>query len=192
QKRIHSRHYANIDRTWFKLIWVDTAYASFERIYNFLAARIIAYLPGLLPYVNDRISLKSYVTGAELVNSLIVQCSWFIDVMPAIATLKANAGRVTGLACAIEEVQQPADFYRRTGQHDFRYGIQNPMFGLTIRNLDLMHQGSDARPFLTIRNVRFRRGEWTYVKGDSGSGKTSLIKAINGLWPHGRGEIIFP
>ena len=42
------------------------------------------------------------------------------------------------------------------------------MFGLTIRNLDLMHQGDDAEPFLTVRNVRFRRGEWTYRQGRVG------------------------
>src|SRR5690606_38225340 len=47
-------------------------------------------------------------------------------------------------------------------------------------------------PFLTVRNVRFRPGEWTFVKGESGSGKTSLIKAINGLWPYGTGHIVFP
>lgn len=192
QKRMHERLYTDIDQIWGKLNWVHTGYQSFERVYNFLAARVISYMPGLIPFANNSISLKSYVTGAELVNSLIVQCSWFIDVMPAIATLRANAGRVTGLASAIEEVQQPAEFYRRTGRHDFRYGTQNAAFGLTVRNLDLMHQGDDATPFLTIRNVRFLPGEWTYVSGASGCGKTSLIKAINGLWAHGRGDIVFP
>ena len=192
QKRMHERLYTDIDRTWTRLNWVNTGYQSFELIYKFLAARIVAYLPGLIPYVNGQISLKSYITGAELVNSLIAQCSWFIDVMPAIATLRANAKRVTELACAIETVQQPAEFYKRTGCRELRYGTQNPVFGLTIRNLDLMHQGDDAVPFLTVRNVRFRRGEWTYVKGESGSGKTSLIKAVNGLWPYGRGDVVFP
>ncbi len=192
QKRMHARLYTDIDGTWSSLNWINTAYASFERVYGFLSARIIAYLPGLLPYVNDRISLKSYVTGAELVNSLIAQCSWFIDVMPAIATLRANARRVTDLAAAIETVQDPDDFYRGTGKRDLRYNTQDPAFGLALRNLQLMHQGADAKPFLTVRNVRFRPGEWTYVKGESGSGKTSLIKAINGLWSHGRGQIVFP
>jgi putative ATP-binding cassette transporter len=192
QKKMHAKLYTDIDRTWTKLNWVHSAYQSFELIYDFLAARIIAYLPGLIPYMNDKISLKSYITGAELVNSLISQCSWFIHVMPAIATLKANARRVSELACAIENVQHPDDFYTGTGRREFTYGTQDPIFGLTIRNLNLMHQGADAKPFLTIRNVRFRRGEWTYLRGESGSGKTSLIKAINGLWPHGRGSIVFP
>ena len=30
------------------------------------------------------------------------------------------------------------------------------------------------------------------MTGDSGCGKTSLVKAINGLWPYGRGNIVFP
>ena len=30
------------------------------------------------------------------------------------------------------------------------------------------------------------------MQGRSGCGKTSLIKAINGLWPYGRGNIVFP
>ena len=30
------------------------------------------------------------------------------------------------------------------------------------------------------------------MTGDSGCGKTSLIKAINGLWAYGRGNVVFP
>jgi vitamin B12/bleomycin/antimicrobial peptide transport system ATP-binding/permease protein len=192
QKNIHQRLYRNIDGIWSKLNWFHSGYMSFELIYNFLAARIVAYGPGLLPYVNEKINLKGYVTGAELVNSLISQCSWFIHVMPAIATLRANARRVTDLAVAIEEVQQPAAFYRRTGRSDFHYGLQNAIFGLTVRNLELLHQGEGDTPFLSVPHLHFRRGEWTFVKGESGCGKTSFIKAINGLWPHGGGHVVFP
>ncbi len=192
QRRIHARLYVGIDRTWARLNWFHSAYMSFELIYNFLAARIVAYGPGLLPYVSDKISLKSYITGAELVNSLIGQCSWFIHVMPAIATLKANARRVTDLAKSIERVQFPREFYRSTGRSDFRYDTQNPAFGLTIRNLELLHQGNDAKPFLSVPHLRLRRGEWAHLKGESGCGKSSLIRAINGLWPHGGGDIVFP
>ena len=192
QRAMHDRLYLNIDRTWASLIKVNAGYMSFELIYNFMAARIVAYGPSLIPYMQNAISLKGYVTGAELVNSLISQCSWFIHVMPEIATLKANARRVTDLAEAIENVQQPREFYRLTGHSDFHYGTQNAVFGLRIQNIELMHQGSDAVPFLSAANLRFRRGEWTFVTGDSGCGKTSLIKAINGLWPYGRGNVDFP
>ncbi len=56
-----------------------------------------------------------------MVNSMIAQCSWFINVMPEIANLRANAARVTSLAQAIEDVQSPRDFYRSTGLSEFRY-----------------------------------------------------------------------
>jgi putative ATP-binding cassette transporter len=192
QKEIHDHLYTDIDRIWGRLNWFNSGYNSFEAIYNFLAGRIVAYGPALVPYINGKIDLKGYVTGAELVNSLIYQCSWFIQVMPAIATLKANARRLTDLAVAIENVQRPRDFYRLTGRSDFRYGVQHAVFGLAVRRLELMHQGEDAAPFVTAENIRFRRGEWTLVKGESGCGKTSFIKAINGLWPYGQGVIVFP
>lgn len=192
QKAMHERLYVDIDRTWGKLNWINASYDSFERIYNFVGARVVAYGPGLLPFIHSRIDLKGYITGAELVNSLISQCSWFIHVMPAIATLRANSRRVMDLADAIENVQKPAEFYRQTGLSEFRYTVQNPVFGLTIQNLQLNHQGHQAEPFMTSERLRFRRGEWTFLKGESGCGKTSLIKALNGLWPYGGGTIVFP
>ncbi len=192
QKQMHAKLYVEIDTTWSRLNWFHSGYMSFESIYNFLAARIVSYGPGLSPYMASQISLKGYITGAELINSLISQCSWFIHVMPAIATLKANARRVTDLANAIENVQHPPDYYRSTGRSDFRFGSQHAMFGLTVRRLELMHEGHDAAPFVVATDLRFRRGEWTFTKGQSGCGKTSLIKALNGLWPHGSGDIAFP
>ncbi|RUU43228.1 ABC transporter ATP-binding protein/permease [Mesorhizobium sp. M6A.T.Ca.TU.002.02.2.1] len=192
QKTMHDRLYVDIDRTWARLNIVNTGYRSFELIYNFIGARIVAYGPGLVPYIHNRFDLKGYITGSEMVNSLISQCSWFIHVMPSIAALRANSQRVTELANAIENVQHPQEFYSLTGCSDFRYDRQNPVFGLTIQKLELTHQGEDASPFLSAANLRFRRGEWTFLKGESGCGKTSLIKAINGLWPYGRGTIVFP
>lgn len=192
QKTVHSQRYADIDRTWARLNVVNTGYASFELIYNFIGAKIVAYGPGLVPFIYNGLDLKGYLTASEQVNALISKCSWFIHVMPEIATLRANSQRVIELAQAIENVQHPQEFYSLTGRSEFRYDRQNPVFGLTIQKLELAHGGEDATPFLSAANLRFRRGEWTFLKGESGCGKTSLIKAINGLWPYGRGTIVFP
>ncbi|MER8567572.1 ABC transporter ATP-binding protein/permease [Mesorhizobium sp. M0924] len=192
QKKIHGRLYLDIDRTWSKFNIVNNIYSGFESVYNFVAAKIVAFAPGLVPFINNKVDFTGYVTGSEQVNALISKCSWFIHVMPSLATLRANSQRVIELANAIENVQQPQDFYSQTGQSDFHYASQNPVFGLTIQKLELAHQGEDATPFLSAANLRFRRGEWAFLRGESGCGKTSLIKAINGLWPYGRGTIVFP
>ncbi|MCV0397404.1 MAG: ABC transporter ATP-binding protein/permease [Rhizobiaceae bacterium] len=191
QKGLNGRLYGKVDQTWARLNRVDAGYMSFTLVYNFIGARVVAYMPGILPYMAGSIDLRRYVTGAELVAAMINECSWFIHVMPAIASLKANAGRVIGLAEAIETVQTPPDFYGGGGVSAFSYRAQHPAFGLTIKGLDLMHAGETA-PFLSAPRLRFRGGEWVFLRGESGSGKTGLFKAINGLWPHGRGEIVFP
>ena len=99
--------------------------------------------------MSGSIGLKSYITGSELVSSLIAQCSWFIDVMPAIATLRANARRVTGLAQAIEKVQRPREFYRRP-EVGFPLRQSERAFGLTVRHLELstkaMRPSRSSRP----------------------------------------------
>jgi ABC-type uncharacterized transport system fused permease/ATPase subunit len=45
---------------------------------------------------------------------------------------------------------------------------------------------------LKAPKLNFPPGEWTLVAGKSGSGKTSLFRALNGLWGHGRGTILAP
>ncbi len=191
QKKIHRRRYLDIDQTWASLNWVTASYMGFELIYSFFGSRIVAYAPGLLPYLDGEISLQAYITGAELANALINDCSWFIHVMPNIATLRADARRVSDLAKAIDAVQRPRDFYARTGHAELRYEQQEPHLGLSVRNLQLMHPGEE-KPFVTTGSLNFRPGEWTLLVGESGSGKSSLLKAMNGLWPHGRGCVIAP
>ena len=171
---MHGRLYHEIDKTWIRYNRVNSVYMAFEQIYDFLAARIVAYSPGLVPFMHGQLDLKGYITGAELVNSLIGQCSWFIHVMPSIATLKANARRVTDLAQRDRE--RPAAAGILPADRPLRFPLsarQNPVFGLTVAELELMHQGEDAAPFLSAANLRFRRGEWTFLKGESGSGKTA-------------------
>ncbi|UCM23910.1 ABC transporter ATP-binding protein/permease [Ensifer adhaerens] len=192
QKALNVRRYRDIDRTWARLNRITAGYMGFELVHNFIGSRIVAYAPGLLPYVDKTISLQDYVTGAELATALINECSWFIHAMPDIATLRADARRITELARAIETVQRPQDYYAQSGPAAFEYTTGGAAdSGLTIHSVELLHTGDDE-PFLTAIELNFAPGEWTLVMGESGSGKTSLLKAINGLWPHGRGKITLP
>ncbi len=192
QRSVNDRLYREVDGTWNRLNRFDAAYLAFSQAYGFLSNRIVAYIPGLLPYMSGSVSFRNYVTGAELVAAMINDCSWFIQVMPAIANLRANAGRVTGLAQAIENVQEPAEFYSRSGINRFAFAEQHPRFGLTVRNLTLMQGPDSEAPFLRSGVINIRAGDWVYMRGESGSGKTSFVKALNGLWPYGTGDIIYP
>ncbi|MDP9813575.1 ABC-type uncharacterized transport system fused permease/ATPase subunit [Rhizobium tibeticum] len=121
QRAFNRERYGQIDQTWASLNWITACYMGFELIYNFLGARIVAYAPGLFPFAENKIGLQTYVTGAELANALINECSWFIHVMPDIATLRVNARRITDLATAIGAVRNPREFHALSGRCEFEF-----------------------------------------------------------------------
>jgi ABC-type uncharacterized transport system fused permease/ATPase subunit len=192
QSRLNARLYDGIDTTWHRLNRTESAFMTFTQGVNFLTHRLLGYLPALPAYLSGTMTFKTYAAGSELVAELVNDCSWFVQVMPALATLKANTGRLTELAEAIERAGDSRAFYRETGRHDFSYVAQEPALGLTIRDLALCHRGHDAEPFLTARALTVRPGRWAYVRGQNGCGKSCLLKAIMGLWPYGEGEFALP
>ena len=193
QKDMHSGSTGTSTAPGRKLNRINAGYMSFELIYNFIAARIVAYGPGLVPYMNERIGLQGLHhrrrTGQFADQPVLL-------VHPCDAGDRHAEGQCAArdrTAEAIENVQQPREFYRRTGRSDSATASQNA----GVRP-DRPQPRTDApgrgrrRRSCSAANLRFRRGEWTFLKGESGCGKTSLIKAINGLWPYGRGDDRFP
>lgn len=192
QAAIHRRQYKSIDRIWGMLNRVSAIYLGFNQFYTFVTQKVVAYLPNLVAYMQGALSFRDYVTGSELVAELINDCSWLIQVMPDIANLRANANRVIELADAIERVQDAQGFYRETGISDFCYDTQPAADGLSVRGLELMFAGKQAQPFLRLARLDVKPGQWIFVRGPSGAGKSCLIKALNGLWPYGRGRVSLP
>src|SRR6185503_20361449 len=48
----------------------------------------------------------------------------------------------------------------------------------------------DGRVVVNEAVVQIDRGERILVEGESGTGKSTLLRAISGLWPWGSGEIL--
>ena len=59
--------------------------------------------------------------------------------------------------------------------------------GLTVTNLDINLPNGTS--LLRGINLALSRGEALLVSGPSGTGKSTLLRAIAGLWPFGQGEI---
>lgn len=192
QAAIHRRQYQSIDRTWGLQNKVSAIFLAFNGSYNYITQKVVAYLPNLPAYMQGGISFRIYVTGSELAGELINDCSWIIQVMPDIANLRANVNRVVELADAIERVQDAQAFYRESGISEFRYEWHAADRGISVQGLELMFAGKEAQPFLRVARLNIAPGQWVFVRGPSGSGKSCLIKALNGLWPYGRGRIVMP
>src|SRR5205807_10620577 len=59
----------------------------------------------------------------------------------------------------------------------------------TRRSSDLSVTLNDGTAVISEAEVAIRPGERVLVAGESGTGKSTLVRAIAGLWPWGAGDI---
>lgn len=190
QNRINGQLYADLDRTWGRQNWLAAGVMLFTNVYAFLSARLLAYLPGLPSYMAGNLSFRNFVATSELTAELIGDVSWFINVMPEIAALRANATRLTELAAAIERVRARQDFYAETGISRFQRLRRDHGPVLTLEGLQLHHRGHDTPAFLSVPQLQLSPGDRIHLNGQNGCGKSSLLKAVAGLWPYGQGRVV--
>lgn len=192
QRDVNGRLYDRVNRAWKAQNVTNAAFLMFNDVHLALSRRLLAYAPALPSYLAGSISFRTYAAMSELTAELINDLSWFINVMPAIATLRANMTRVTRLARAIEQVRARTAFYAETGVAAIRRSRERVDGALVIEGLRLRQRGHDGGPFLTIPRLVAAPGAWVRLNGANGCGKSSLLKAVAGLWPYGEGAIGLP
>ena len=62
--------------------------------------------------------------------------------------------------------------------------------GLSVANLIVKEAGGE--PIASVASLALTPGERILVRGSSGSGKSSLCRALAGIWPVGEGQILLP
>jgi putative ATP-binding cassette transporter len=109
--------------------------------------------------------------------------NWLVDNYPRLANWLASARRVGQLLVALDHLDaatKPGDAgaIRRTQQA-----------GAALRLRDLTVSLDDGTVIINDADATIGLHERVLLLGDSGTGKTTLLRAIAGLWPWGEGEI---
>ncbi|HJQ60758.1 MAG TPA: ATP-binding cassette domain-containing protein, partial [Vineibacter sp.] len=112
--------------------------------------------------------------------------SWFIDNISRYSEWSASVRRVAGFADALEALEGDRDGV--TG--DVMTVASGGDDSLHLRGLDIAYP--DGSIVVAGAEGEVKPGERVLVMGESGTGKSTLMRSIAGLWPWGRGSIELP
>lgn len=144
-----------------------------------------AQFAGVMPFV---IGASRYFTGKSTLGTLTqtvgafsnVQdaMSWFINAYTSLAQWRAIVSRLGTFQDAIDEAGAPVP-----GGASAAGAV-----GLSDATLSL----PDGTAILSHADLAFRAGESVVIDGRPGSGKSTLFRALAGLWPFARGGVRAP
>jgi putative ATP-binding cassette transporter len=148
---------------------------------------------GLAPVIPILLCAPKYVAGTMSLGQvmqavsafMIVQAafSWLVENYPRIADWTASASRLASLLVSLDRLEhaEQEGAAGRIVRSPAEPGV------LHLRNLSVTL--ADGSAVVNEADVEIGRGEKVLVVGESGTGKSTLVRAIAGLWPWGSGEI---
>ncbi len=154
---------------------------------NYVLAPVVPLLLGAPKYLAGEMSLGSLMQAAAAFAQVQVALNWLADNAVRLADWFAASHRVTQLSDALDslEISLGPD-----GQREAITLGDSPDNRIYLRNLNISL--NDGRVMIDGAEAHVSPGEKVLVKGDSGTGKSTLIRAMAGLWPWGSGEILRP
>ena len=147
-------------------------------------APIIPILLCAPKYVGGTMTLGEVMQAASAFLTVQVAFNWLVENYPRLADWTASARRLAVLLVSLDRLER-AD-REETTERIVRKPAEDG--ALRLRNLSVTL--TDGSAVVNEADVEIAPGEKVLVVGESGTGKSTLVRAIAGLWPWGRGEIL--
>ncbi|OHV89520.1 ABC transporter ATP-binding protein/permease [Mesorhizobium sp. ORS 3428] len=111
---------------------------------------------------------------------------WLVDNYPRLADWNASARRIASLMMSLDGLERAerSDAFGR-----IRHGRTTNGAILNLNNLSVSL--NDGTGVVKETEVEIEPGERVLVAGESGTGKSTLVRAVAGLWPWGGGSVDF-
>jgi putative ATP-binding cassette transporter len=135
-------------------------------------------------YVGGTMSLGQVMQATSAFVTVQVAFNWLVDNYPRLADWTASARRVASLLASLDRLER-ADREESTGRI-----TRKETEGAALRLHHLAVTLDDGSAVVKEADVEIAPGEKVLVVGESGTGKSTLVRAMSGLWPWGEGEIL--
>jgi len=183
ERRMMDARFAVIAANWRRIMRAELIHGLFNRPYFQTVLRMPTFF-ALPAYFAGAVTLGGLMQLASAFSSVTTTLSWFIFEYRKLAEFVAVCERLDGL---MQSARQPAPL--PGAPRDIQRSVA-PDGALQLTGLKLATP--EGRWLDPIPDRVMRPGQSLLITGASGQGKTTLLAAIAGLWPWGRGQILRP
>ncbi len=149
-----------------------------------LIAPVVPLLLCAPKYLDGRMTLGQVMQAASAFTIVQSAFGWLVDNYPRLADWNACARRIASLMMSLDGLERAE---RGDGVGRIKRGETEGKVILSLRDLSVTLD--DGTAVVGEAEVVIEPGERLLVAGESGTGKSTLVRAIAGLWPWGGGSV---
>lgn len=177
KSRLYKQFRAVINNMW-DIVFRALKFSGF----NLVVSQISVVFPLLIQvgrYFEKQIKLGDLMQTLQVFGKLHSNLSFFRNTYDSFAEYKATLDRLTGFHYSVETAQKQSktDITDHPTDVIFQHlSVKSPMGKILIKDL----------------NLTLTQGNSLLIQGQSGVGKTTLLRTIAGLWSYAEGKIFCP
>jgi vitamin B12/bleomycin/antimicrobial peptide transport system ATP-binding/permease protein len=177
------RSFNNVLESW-RLVLGQYMRTTFVSTSSGLIATVVPIILCAPKFLAGTMSLGEVMQAASAFGIVQGAFSWLVDNYPRFANWSASARRITSLLVSIDALERAE---RQGGIKRFARSEHDEP-ALRLRGLSV--KLDDGTGVVHEAEVDIAPGEKVLIVGESGTGKSTLVRAIAGLWPWGEGEVV--
>ncbi|CUT09255.1 FIG00442849 hypothetical protein [Bradyrhizobium sp.] len=179
------RNFTNVLRQWARLAGQHMRTTLVSQGSS-LVAPVVPLLLCAPKFLDGSMTLGQVMQAASAFTIVQSAFGWLVDNYPRLADWNACARRIASLMMSLDGLERAE---QGDGFGRIKRGETSNDAMLELKDLSVTLD--DGTAVVGETEVVVERGERLLVAGESGTGKSTLVRAIAGLWPWGGGSVNF-